>query len=40
MLGKQASYERPYLKTDDGGRGLKSMRDVYKEKRLRVAWYM
>ena len=40
MLGKQASNERLYLKREDGGRGLKSMRDVYKETRLRVACYM
>ena len=40
MLGKQASDERLYLKRDDGGRGLKSMRDVYKETKLRVGCYM
>ena len=42
MFGKQASDERLYLKREDGGRGLKSMRDldVYKETRLRVACYM
>ena len=27
--GKQASDERLYLKRDQGGRGLKSMRDMY-----------
>ena len=37
MLGKQASDERLYLKREDGGRGLKSIRDVYKETRIRVA---
>ena len=36
MLGKQASDERLYPKTEDKGRGLKSMRDVYNETRLRV----
>ena len=40
MLGRQASYERLYLKREKGGRGLKSMMDVYKETRLRVACYM
>ena len=40
MLGRQASDERLYLKREKGGRGLKSMRDVYKETRLRVACYM
>ena len=40
MLGRQASYERLYLKREKGGRGLKSLRDVYKETRLRVAYYM
>ena len=40
MLGRQASDEGLYLKRDKGGRGLKSMMDVYKETRLRVACYM
>ena len=40
MLGKQASDERLYLKRDQGGRGLKSMKDVYAETRTRVACYM
>ena len=40
MLGKQESNERLYLKRVDGGRGLKSMTDVCKETRLRVACYM
>ena len=40
ILGKQASDERLYLKREDGGRGLKSMQDVYKETGLRVACYM
>ena len=29
-----------YLKREEGGRGLKSLRDVYKETKLRVACYM
>ena len=39
MLGQQGSDERLYLKKEDGGRGLKSMRDVYEETRLRVTCY-
>ena len=40
MLGRQSSDERLYLKQEEGGRGLKSLRDVYKETKLRVACYM
>ena len=40
MLGRQASDQRLYLKGAEGGRGLKSVRDVYKETSLRVAFYM
>ena len=40
MLGKQASDEQLYLKGEKGRRGLKSLRDTYKETRLRVACYM
>ena len=40
MLGIQANDERLYLKRDQGGRGLQSMRDVYIETRTRVACYM
>ena len=40
MLGRQGSDERLYLKREDGGRGLKSMRNLYKETRLRVTCYM
>ena len=40
MLGRQGSDERLYLKREDGGRRLKSMRDVYKDIRLRVTCYM
>ena len=40
MLGKQSSNERLYLIREDGGRGMKSLRDIYKETRLRVTFYM
>ena len=40
MLGKQANDERLYLKRKDGGRGIKSLRDTYRETRVRVACYM
>ena len=40
MLGKQSSNERLYLIREDGGRGIKLLRDIYKETRLRVTCYM
>ena len=40
MLGRQASDERLYMKRKDGGRGLKSLRDVYEETRLHVGCYV
>ena len=40
MLGKQANDERLCLKREKDGRGLKSLRDTYKEIRLPVACYM
>ena len=40
MLGRQASDERLYLKREEGGRGLKSVRDIHMETRLCVACYM
>ena len=40
MLGKHASKEIIHLKREDRGRGLKSMRDVHEETKLRVACYM
>ena len=40
MLGKEASDERLCLKRENGGRGLKSLRDTYKGTRLRVACHM
>ena len=39
-LGRPSSDEKPYLKRDVGGRGFKSLRDVFVETRLRVAYYM
>ena len=36
MLGKQSSDERLYLRREDGGRGIKLLKDIYKETRLRV----
>ena len=40
MLGKHASNERLCLKREKGERGLRSLRDTYKETRLRVVCYM
>ena len=40
MLGKQSSNNRLYLIREDGGKGIKSLRDIYKETRLRVACYL
>ena len=40
MLEEQASDERLYLKREEGGRGLKSLKDTYKETRLRVTCYI
>ena len=40
MLGQQASDERLHMKRKDGERGLKSLREVYEETRLRVGCYM
>ena len=37
---KRSSNERLYLRRKDGGRGKKSLRDIYKETRLRVACHM
>ena len=39
MHGRQASDERLYLRSK-GGRGIKTMRDLYKETKVRVACYM
>ena len=40
MLGRQSSDERLCMKGSAGGRGLKSLREVYEETRLQVAYYM
>ena len=40
MLGKQSSNNRLYLIREDGGKGIKSLKDIYKETRLRVACYL
>ena len=40
VLGKQSNDKRLYLRREDGGRGIKSLKDIYKETRLRVACYM
>ena len=40
MLGKQSSNERLYLRREDSGRGIKSLKDIYKETRLRIACHM
>jgi len=40
MHGKQASDERLYLSKEKGGRGLKSIKDVYEDTKIRVACYM
>ena len=38
--GRQSSDERLYTKRTEGGRGLKSFKEVYDETRTRVACYM
>ena len=40
MHERQASDERPYMKNCDGVRGLKSMKDVYEDTKVRIACYM
>ena len=40
ILAKQGRDERLCLKRENGDCGIKSMRDVYQEMRLRVACYM
>lgn len=40
MHGRQDSDERLYLIKENGGRGLKSFKDVYRETKVRVACYM
>ena len=38
--GKQSSDERLYLKRNEGGRGLKSFKEVYNEPKTRMTCYM
>ena len=40
VLGKQSSNERLHLRREDSGRRIKSLKDIYKETKLRVAYYM
>ena len=40
MHVRQASDERLYLKVEDGGKGLKSMKAVQEDTKVRVACYM
>ena len=40
MHGTQASEERSYMRRENGGRGLKSMKDLYEETKVRVACYV
>ena len=40
MHGKQCSNERLYLRRDLGGRGIKKLKDVYAETRVRTTCYM
>ena len=40
MHGRQANDEKLYLKVKDGGSGLKSMKDVQEDTKVRVARYM
>ena len=38
--GRQASDERLYMRRENGGSGLKSMKDLYEETKVTVACYM
>ena len=40
FYGRQSSDERLYSKRNEGGRGLKSFKEVYNETKTRVACYM
>ena len=40
MHGRQASDERLYMRRENGGRGLKNMKDLYEETKVRVACYI
>ena len=40
MLGRQSSDERLYMKRQNDGRGSKSLKDVYRDTKVRVTCYM
>ena len=40
MNGRQSGDERLYMRKENGGRGLKSMKELYEETKVRVACYM
>ena len=40
MLEKQSSNEKLSLRREDNGRGIKLLKDIYKETRLRIACYI
>ena len=40
MLGPQASDQRLYMKRQHGGRGLRCLREIYQETKVRIATYM
>ena len=40
ILWKQSSNERLYLRREDGGRGIKLLKGIYEETRLRVTCYI
>ena len=40
LHGRQVSDERLYMRRENGGRGLKSMKDLEEETKVRVACYM
>ena len=40
MLGRQASDGHQYMKRDQAGRGLQSVREAYIETRVRVSCYV
>ena len=40
MHGREASDKRLYMRRENGRRGLKSMKDLYEETKVRVACYM
>ena len=40
MHGRQASDEWLYMRRENGGSGLKSMKDLHEETKVRVACYV